>query len=266
MAPMTNSLDPKELLAEYDAQARVFEAFGPVGATVHWDGPLKRTSGMASGGFITYRDLAGLQGDDLDALIARQVAFFRERGEKFEWKTRGHDLPADLTDRLVAHGFAAEDAETVVVGLAAPYATDAPARPADVTIRQTADRDDYRKIADLNTTAWGQDLSWLETMLAEESTPDSLDVFVAEADGKVVSAAWIRYLPGSEFAGLNGGTTHAEYRGRGIYKALVAVRAAKAIERGYKYLHVDCTEDSRPILQRLGFVAITTTTPYVWRP
>jgi hypothetical protein len=29
---------------------------------------------------------------------------------------------------------------------------------------------------------------------------------------------------------------------------------------------VDASDDSRPILERLGFVAVTTTTPYVWSP
>jgi hypothetical protein len=33
-----------------------------------------------------------------------------------------------------------------------------------------------------------------------------------------------------------------------------------------KYLQVDASEDSRPILEGLGFVAVTTTTPYVWTP
>jgi GNAT superfamily N-acetyltransferase len=91
-------------------------------------------------------------------------------------------------------------------------------------------------------------------------------VYVAEADGQQVSAAWIRFVPGTDFAGLWGGATLKEYRGRGIYKALVAVRAADAIERGYTYLQVDASDDSRPILERLGFVAVTSTTPYIWRP
>jgi hypothetical protein len=29
---------------------------------------------------------------------------------------------------------------------------------------------------------------------------------------------------------------------------------------------VDASSDSRPILERLGFIAVTTTTPYVWSP
>jgi N-acetylglutamate synthase-like GNAT family acetyltransferase len=106
----------------------------------------------------------------------------------------------------------------------------------------------------------------MEDMLAKETDPNITRIFVAEAEGKVVCAAWIRFMAESEFGGLYGGSTLAEYRGRGIYKALVAVRAAEAVAHGCKYLTVDCSEDSRPILQRLGFVAVTTTTPYVWRP
>jgi hypothetical protein len=37
-------------------------------------------------------------------------------------------------------------------------------------------------------------------------------------------------------------------------------------QHGARYLQVDASDDSRPILQRLGLVAVTTTTPYVWTP
>jgi len=68
------------------------------------------------------------------------------------------------------------------------------------------------------------------------------------------------------FATLWGGSTLKEWRGRGIYKALVAYRARLAVARGYSHLEVDASDDSRPILQRLGFVPVTTTTPYVFTP
>jgi len=53
------------------------------------------------------------------------------------------------------------------------------------------------------------------------------------------------------------------WRGRGVYRALVAHRARVAAERGYRYLQVDASDESRPILERLGFHPLTTTTPYV---
>jgi GNAT superfamily N-acetyltransferase len=82
----------------------------------------------------------------------------------------------------------------------------------------------------------------------------------------MISTARLEFEPGTEFAGLWGGSTLAAWRGRGIYRALVAHRARIAAARGIRYLHVDATEDSRSILQRLGFIAVTTTTPYVWKP
>lgn len=72
--------------------------------------------------------------------------------------------------------------------------------------------------------------------------------------------------PATEFATLWGGATAAEWRGRGIYRAVVAYRARLAKQRGRQYLQVDASDDSRPTLERLGFVAVTTTTPFVWTP
>lgn len=78
-----------------------------------------------------------------------------------------------------------------------------------------------------------------------------------------VSAARMETHPGTDFASLWGGGTVAEWRGRGIYRSLVAFRTRIAAERGYRYLQVDASSMSRPILERLGFAALSTTTPYV---
>ena len=84
-----------ELVAAYDAQVRdrVPDPL-PRGVVVERDGPLLRFFGWAGRGFVVYRDLGGLEGADLDELIARQVHMFGERGERFEWKLHGHDLSA----------------------------------------------------------------------------------------------------------------------------------------------------------------------------
>ena len=70
---------------------------------------------------------------------------------------------------------------------------------------------------------------------------------------------------GTEFAGIWGGSTLPEWRGQGIYRALTAARARAALAEGVRYINSDCTAMSRPILERSGLVAVTTTTPYVWR-
>lgn len=94
----------------------------------------------------------------------------------------------------------------------------------------------------------------------------SATVVVAEAGDEMVCAGWGRYIDGSGFATLWGGSTLPDRRERGIYRAVVVYRARLAAARGSTYLQVDASGDSRPILERLGFVAVATTTPYVFRP
>ncbi len=255
------------LLAAYDSQVRTALATRlPAGVSCEWDGPLLRCTGMHRG-FVNYRDLGGLRGANLDAVIARTRDFFAARNESFEWKTHSHDEPADLIDRLRAHGFVPEDAESVVIGETAMLARE-PALPGGVTLREVDKPADFARVAAMESEVWGEDWSWLADDLASRAAadPDILTVLVAEADGVVVSAAWLAYNPGTEFAGLWGGSTLAAWRGRGIYRALVARRAQLAAERGVKYLQVDASDNSRPILERLGFVKVTTTTPYIWTP
>ncbi|MFF4275057.1 GNAT family N-acetyltransferase [Streptomyces sp. NPDC001536] len=239
----------------------------PAGVTYEKDGPLLRIVGQFRGFVSGPREL-GVDGDALDGLIVRQRDFFAARGEAVEWKTRGHDTPADLTERLSAAGFVPEDRETVLIGRAADMAVREPVLPAGVTLRRVTADADMHRIAAMESTVWGQDWSWLADDLIGRvaAAPDEVAIYVAEADGEVVSAAWLAFRAGTAFASLWGGSTLAEWRGRGIYRALVATRAALATARGVTYLHVDASDDSAPILRRLGFEAVTTTTPYVWNP
>ena len=110
--------------------------------------------------------------------------------------------------------------------------------------------------------------AWLaESLAAElEAGPEALTILIAEAGATVACAAWVRFASGTAFATLWGGSTLPAWRGRGIYRALVAQRANLAAARGFRYLQVDASDASRPILERLGFVPVTTTTPFIWMP
>jgi GNAT superfamily N-acetyltransferase len=86
------------------------------------------------------------------------------------------------------------------------------------------------------------------------------------AGDQPVCSARIEFLPGTSFASLWGGGTLPGWPGQGIYRALIAYRTQLAAARGYRYLYVDASPDSQPILARLGFSRLARTTPYVWDP
>ncbi|GGL87638.1 GNAT family N-acetyltransferase [Micromonospora yangpuensis] len=262
-------LDATTLRTAYDNQIRPeIPDPAPAGVTVERDGPLVRVLGLDQRGFLTYRDLGGLAGTELDELIARQVEIFRRRGEAVEWKLNAHDEPADLADRLRAAGFVPEDEETVVISPVAPLAGAMPVLPEGVRLREVTGRDDLERIAAMERVVWQADRDHLVTGLAKEiaADPQSITVVVAEAADEVVSAGWVRYPAGTGFATLWGGSTLPQWRRRGIYRALVVHRARLAGQRDRTLLQVDASPQSRPILERLGFVPVTTTTPYVYTP
>ncbi len=267
------------LLAAYDRQLR--DEAEVIGADrCQRAGPVLRAVFEQGGyGFVTYRSLGGLRGDALDALIAETVRFFEHETDvpRFEWKTRGHDAPADLGARLTAQGLVPEPVETVMVGEASLLAADVTLPEGVIVRRLGVDGTDDDLLADVERTlamqaavfgsAAGMRPTAQARLLREHA--DRVELWVAEAEDAagtpiIVTAGRLERVPGTEFAGIWGGATLPEWRGRGIYRALTAARARSALATGAKYLHSDSTEYSRPILERAGLRAVTTTTPYVW--
>jgi GNAT superfamily N-acetyltransferase len=177
-----------------------------------------------------------------DGNVEPLVARMRELPGHVEWKYYSHDGPG-LRERLVAAGLEPDDEETVVVAEAASI----PPPPEDVELRIVTD-----EFVDLAASVFGDRFELPERAVA----------VVALVDGRAVSGGRVDFEDGVEFAGLFGGITLPEFRGRGLYRATVAKRAELTRERGYRWLYSDALPTSRPILERLGFVPITTTTPF----
>lgn len=262
---MTEQLPPREdLLAVFDAEARRMSPDAAEGRPYAPDGPIMRVEFSTTGVIRAPNDL-GLDGPALEALIERQVQFFGEREKPVEWKTYADDRPDSLIPLLLAAGFEPEPVEAVMVASSAMAASFN--EPDGIRIRVALDLE-LPAIADLLGEIWGADHGWLigEFAVLRDQLGDGFRVLVATADDRIVSAAWVVMRSGSQFAGLWGGSTHPDFRRRGIYQALVSARAAIAHDRGFPYLRVDASSMSRPVLDALGFVQLTTTTPYVWSP
>lgn len=228
----------------------------------HVDGVVRQTGADDDWNGVRWSDLDAATAD---AAIAAQIRHFTARERAFEWKLYAHDRPGDLGGRLTAAGFAAEPEETVMVAPVRELPT-ADDLPEGVRLLQVTDAAGVDLMVDVHERAFGTDSDHLRHRLLTRlrEAPDTVVPVVALAGDRPVSAARMELPPGTDFAGLWGGGTVAQWRGRGLYRALIAFRARIAAERGYRYLQVDASDQSRPILARLGFVPLTTTTPYVY--
>ncbi|GAB7188079.1 GNAT family N-acetyltransferase [Kitasatospora sp. Ki12] len=258
-------MDHDEVLALFDDRVRRGARPDGPAADVERDGAVVRQVGGATGwnGVVW----SGLDEAGADAAIAAQVRHFTGLGLEFEWKTYSHDRPADLGDRLRAAGFTPEPDEALMIARIADLPTEV-VLPEGVRLHPVTDPAEVDLMMEAHTQAFGRDLPGLREQMLDHLRhgSDTLSMVVALAGDRPVSAARMELNPGTGFAGLWGGGTAPDWRGRGIYRALVAHRARLAADLGYQYLQVDASDDSRPILQRLGFARLSTTTPYVYRP
>ena len=252
-------MDKKEILARFDAQVRRDVTAEP-GIRVERTHRTVRIAGLWH--CILYSEL---DAETADREIAEQIEYFRERDAQFEWKVYAHDQPADLDERLERAGFEPEEQETfVVLDLSGELPGCEP--PRGIELRQIRDAAGLADLSDVGKRAFGVDYSAMNEEFLARLPLGTVTFYVAYAGAEPVSAGRLETPPNCEFAGLYGGGTAPAYRHRGVYRSLVGARAAEARRRGYRYLNVDASDASLPILERLGFVPLTTVRAWTWRP
>lgn len=253
-------------LQAYDDQLRT-DAETPSALSVTRLGPLRLVTFAGGRGFVTYRDLDGADTTAIHRLVAGALAHFRADPEisRVEWKSRGHDLAPGLHETLLAAGFVPDEPESIMIGPLEALCTDA-ATPPGVTVRRVTTPADVRAMSAAVDEAFGEpvDTRMADVLLDRLARGDGMELWVAEAEGRVVCGGRLEPVPGTDFVGIWGGATLPGYRGRGIYRALLNARARSALAQGKTLVHSDSTEDSRPILERAGLLRVSTTTPYEW--
>jgi GNAT superfamily N-acetyltransferase len=208
-------------------------------------------------GFVVY---SRLNENNVEQAIRAEIERFGSISQNFVWKVYDHDTPPDLKERLQAHGFTPQEVEAVLVidlqdapsGLYNPPAHD---------VRRLTDPDLILAAFEaVEVPVWRDDhmLSLGKQLLQEMQTaPQEMSFFAVYDQNLPISLAWIRYHPGTQFAGLWGGSTLEQYRGKGAYQALLAARAQEARMRGARFLTVDASPMSEPILVRRGFQLVS---------
>jgi len=250
---------PEGILSQYDAEMRRNPVVAS-GSRLERIGPIVRVVGTES--MILFSDLGT---ENARAVVAAQAAFFRRTGGEVEWKVFGHDRPDDLESILAEAGFVPEEPETLVA-FDLQQGLPGGAVPRDIEFRQVADDAGIQDALTASRAAFGPRSSDGPDHEEEHLRAPNQAVLVAYADGAPVAMGRVDFPPGRSFAGLWGGGTAPEYRHRGVYRGLVAARAALARSNGYRFLTVDARDTSRPILERLGFAKLTTTRPWILRP
>jgi GNAT superfamily N-acetyltransferase len=254
-------MDRQAVLAAFDEQIRRHpEPDTPDGHVEHDDTVIRSMSVGDGWNGVTWCDLDHVSAD---AVIAAQISRFAELSRPWEWKHYSYDQPPDLPDRLLAAGFTPQPAEALLVAEIADLTLDVPPPPG-VELLPVVDKHGVEAVVSVHDEVFGGDYSALgRTLLAGLARqPGSAAAVVAVAGRRPIAAGRLEFHPGTDFASLWGGGTLPAWRGRGVFRSLVAHRATLASARGFRYLQVDASKDSRPILQRLGFVELATTTPF----
>lgn len=195
---------------------------------------------------------------DAERLVARELAFFAGAAA-FTWKVYAEDEPASLPSVLAAAGLKAEgEAALMVCPVDALCAQPDPDPRGEVrTLKTSRDIELLRHVWE---QVWpGDNGGWPEVLAGEiEHSPERVRILVSCVAGEPVSAGYIVLDPRGTFGYLGGGSTIARERGRGHYRRLVFARAALAAAAGIRYLAVEASAQSQPVLAKLGFTSLTT--------
>jgi GNAT superfamily N-acetyltransferase len=252
-------MDRSKTLARYDHEMRQDPPIGP-DESVERSPELVRVVGPR--GWIAYSHLTP---ETAAACVEREADTIRRRGVPVEWKLYEHDGPPSLAALLAENGFVPDPPETLMA-VDLNDRLDFGRPPDRVTVELIVDPAGLEEAGRVSKVAFGPGDGWdVSEYLLRLGSPE-LAIFLARVDGVPAAAGRLDLPIGRSFASLWGGGTTPQFRGRGVYRALVAARAEVARSRGFQYLTVDALETSRPILERVGFQPLSRVVGWVLTP
>lgn len=208
-----------------------------------------------------------LEPAELDRAIEAQVRDLSALEQPFTWKVFDHDLPDELPERLIGHGFLRDEEPDAVLILDLDKA---PVKwsdlPDGIEVRRLTSAEQLDDVVEIEAQVLGGDFGWLKERLAAHlEVPDYLSVYAAYVEGQPASAGWAYFHAKSQFVSMYGGATLEHLRGRGLYLAIVSARVGEAARRRRRFVTTGAGEMSRPILLRQGFEPLTTSWDYIWQ-
>ena len=205
----------------------------------------------------------------VSASVNAEFSAVRGHAKVLMWKLYGHDSTHDeLRDELIARGCEENDHSTLMAtpvrALFDALATTQNNASPEFTVRELVaakELDAYQNIWD---DVWpdAPNSRYVDDYRALIEKHEPGIAFFAGFAGlggdNPVTSGYMFHAPGAPFALLCGGTTKAAWRRQHAYTRMLTIRTQAALERGASYLAVEASPESKPILERLGFVALST--------
>jgi GNAT superfamily N-acetyltransferase len=191
------------------------------------------------------------RGEDAEARIDEMLAFFGDT--PFTWHVGPSSSPGDLEQRLLRRGLVVQVRPrmmTIGLPLRGDWGTGS-----EIRIVEVADAETARVGLQLAHHEGAELARDLDERMAYLAVPSRRGGFLVAFIGRTpVANASYRYSADGRCLYLTGAETVDAFRGRAIYKSLVAYRAARAVERGCTVASILANRDtSAPILARHGF-------------
>jgi GNAT superfamily N-acetyltransferase len=255
-------MNPRAVLEAFDEQVRRNPK--PVAPHEHIERDDRVVRFISEGEGWTGVTWCDLDEASAGGVIASQIERFAELSRPWEWKHYSYDQPADLPDRLCAAGFTPEPPEALLVGETGglPLAVQ---HPSGVAIVPVLDEQGVSSFISVNDEVFGGSSAWIGKMLLADLArqPSTAPAVLAMAGRTPIGALRLELATETDFGVLFSACTLPAWRSRGVFRSLLAYGVSLAADRGFRYLQADAFPDSRPILKRLGFVELGTTTPFI---
>ncbi|MEQ9497669.1 MAG: GNAT family N-acetyltransferase [Deltaproteobacteria bacterium] len=206
----------------------------------------------APGGVLN--EIAYSQVEDGERCIDEALATYGAHGLTFKWRVGPWTRPEDLATRLKRRGFDAFEMRGMVTSTSHPIEV-----PADVEI-VTVDRECLDEYVRVFTAGWGlprdQEAPLVADHVAAMEAEDRVGhFFAARIDGAIVATTALVVRDG--FGYLMGAQVLDAFRGRGVYRALIAARLRFLAEHGLTLAATQAREaTSAPMLEHLGFETV----------
>jgi GNAT superfamily N-acetyltransferase len=205
--------------------------------------------------------------EDADERIQWAVRQFEQAGVEASWSIGPLTTPPDLPERLLAHGFEAEE--------------DLPWMAADLAVRPPEKAVPPLVVEEVRTPELHE--AWVTAMVEGFESGDegretlerlgrnelehgdgSWVRFVGLVDGLPVASSGL--VEAGDVAGIYNVTTLRSMRRRGFGTAMSLAAIRRAWDLGHRMAVLGASDDGRGVYERLGFRDVCVTRIFVWRP